>query len=232
MEFHRFPEGFKSAESYDFLPVPIPVPPMIERAFRYRGESQYVSLGFGARGGLMDDMVSDGVPPEPRDLYRQFLLHPAIIPCTDAFQIETDPPAWLVEMEITDFESNKAHFESWCATSRCLLLDRKQRQFFVSTVSDVRNWLLLRGALFENDTASSSPQRGLSAISAVKELFTWLDRQPKPTISDEFLQAWEGRFHEKRAIEACVAAAFRLGFKGDDVREMMLEAFSDPGRDR
>jgi len=30
MDFHRFAEGFRSAEAYDFLPVPIPVPPMIE----------------------------------------------------------------------------------------------------------------------------------------------------------------------------------------------------------
>jgi hypothetical protein len=42
MDFHRFAEGFRSAEGYDFLPAPIPVPPMIESAFGYRGHSQYV----------------------------------------------------------------------------------------------------------------------------------------------------------------------------------------------
>src|SRR5262249_17231203 len=105
--------------------------------------------------------------------------------------------------------------------SRCLLLDRKTRRFFVSTISEVRNWLMLRGALFANGNAQWwRLRRRLSASSAVEELFQWLDSQPIPTISGQYLKAWEARFSAKRAIEGCVAAAFRLGFKGNEVREM------------
>jgi hypothetical protein len=231
-KFDRFAERYKSAESHDFLPVPIPVPPMIERAFKYRGESRYARLGVGAEGGVMDDIFCDGLRPKPHDLYRQFLLHPAIKPCTDAFQIETDPPAWLVEMEIGELESNRSQFESWCATSRCLLLDRKQRQFFVSTVGNVSNWLLLRGALCETDTTSSRRHRALPAASAVKELFAWLDRQPALAMSDEFVRAWKRRFDEKITIEACVGAGLRLGFKDEQIKKLMFEAIFDPGGDR
>jgi hypothetical protein len=50
---------FCDAESYGFLSVPIRVPPMIEEAFRYRGRSRYVALGFGVHGGVMGDLVGD-----------------------------------------------------------------------------------------------------------------------------------------------------------------------------
>jgi hypothetical protein len=93
MDSRRLAERFKSAEAYGFLPVPVPVPPTIESAFRYRGTSQYVCLGFGARGGTMGDMIGDSVPAEPADLYQRFLFHPSVKPCTDAFQIETVPPS-------------------------------------------------------------------------------------------------------------------------------------------
>jgi hypothetical protein len=133
----------------------------------------------------MGDMIRDAVPPEPHDLYRQFLLHPSIKPYTDAFQIETDPPEWLVEMEIAEFESYKAQVESWWHRSRCLLLDRKTRRLFVSTISNFRNWLLLRGALIANGNAQWRLRRRLSATSAMEELFQWLDSQPTPTISGQ-----------------------------------------------
>jgi len=128
-------------------------------------------------------------------------------------------------MEIAEFESYEAQVESWWHRSRCLLLDRKTRRFFVSTISEVRNWLLLQGALFANGNAQWRLRRRLSATSAVEELFQWLDSQPIPTISGQYLKAWEARFSAKRAIAGCVAAAFRLGFKGNEVREMMFDAF-------
>lgn len=229
MDSRRVAERLKSAEAYDFLPIPIPVPPTIELAFKYRGRSQYVDLGFGVKGGVMGDMIRDSVPPEPRDLYRRFLLHPSVKPYTDAFRIETDPPEWLIDMNIADFEEYETKLDSWWNQSRCLLLDRQSRRFFVSTVAEVRNWLMFRGALF---ASHSQPRRRLSADTAVKELFQFLDTQPIPTVSDLDLQAWDARFNTKRAIEACVGAAFRLGFKGDEVLDLMLDAFHPPDRDR
>jgi hypothetical protein len=228
MDFHRFEESFRNAEAYDFLPVPIPVPPMIENAFRYRGQSRYVDLGFGVKGGTMSDMIGDAVLPKPTDLYRQFLFHPAVKPYTDAFQIETDPPAWLSTMQIDDVEVSRERLESWWKRSRCLLLDRESRRFFVSTVSEARNWLMIRSGLLGSGTKRSRVRYGLSATSAVKELFRWLETQPTPTISDQYLQAWEARFRAKRALEGCVGAAFSLGFDGDEVRAMLFEAFGDP----
>src|SRR5688572_1680192 len=111
----------------DVLRVPLPVPPMIEQAFGYDRNEQYVSLNFGVRGGVMRDLVVEGAPPETEDLYRSFLLHPAIKPYTDAFRIESDPPEfakWTPMKSDADIEQ----FEAWSETSRCLLLDRKERQ--------------------------------------------------------------------------------------------------------
>lgn len=228
MDFHHFVSRFRSAEAYDFLPVPIPVPPMIEGAFRYRGHSQYVNLGFGVKGGTMGDMIGDAVLPEPTDLYRQFLLHPVVKPYSLAFQIETEPPEWLCKMEIGDVEACHERLESWWKRSRCLLLDRQSRHFFVSTVSEVRNWLMLRGGLLGRSARRSRVRRHISASSKVDQLFRWLDTQPIPTVSDPFLHAWETRFSERRAIEGCIGAAFSLGFKAGEVRKMMFDTFGDP----
>ena len=59
MNESQFLNMFRDAESYGFLSVPIPVPPMIEEAFGYRSRSQYVELGFGVHGGVMGDLVGD-----------------------------------------------------------------------------------------------------------------------------------------------------------------------------
>ena len=176
----------------------------------------------------MSDMIGDSVLPQPTDLYRQFLRHPAVKPYTDAFQIETDPPEWLSTMQIADVEVCHERLESWWKQSRCLLLDRESRRFFVSTVFEVRNWLMLRSGVFGNGTKQSRVRSRVSATLAVKGLFKWLDTQPPPTISDQYLQAWEALFSAKREMEGCVGAAFSLGFKGDEVREMMFDAFGDP----
>jgi hypothetical protein len=224
MDSRRLAESFKSAEAHGFLPVPIPVPPMIESAFRYRGHSQYVCLGFGAQGGTMGDMVRDSVPTEPPDLYRQFLLHPAVMPYTGAFQIDTDAPEW-VRGKIVDSDEALARLESWLHRSRCLLLDRQNRKLYVSTLSDVRNWLMFRieAKPFRNG-------RRFTPSAAVRELFSWLDAQPLPTIDEHYLRDWNAIFNKQRAIEACVGAAFELGFKGDEVRRMVSDVLRDPGR--
>ena len=84
MNESQFLEMFGDAESYGFLSVPIPVPPMIEEAFGYRGRSQYVALGFGVHGGVMGDLVGDAERPFPADLYRRIFIafcHQAVHKC-------------------------------------------------------------------------------------------------------------------------------------------------------
>ena len=162
MNESQFLNMFRDAESYGFLSVPILVPPMIEEAFGYRGRRQYVVLGFGVHGGVMGDLVGDAGEPVPADLYRKFLLHPAIKPHTNAFRIEIDPPAWLKSMDIGEFESRKEDFESWSKQSRCLLLDRERRQFSVGSVHEVRSWLILRGALCKGGQVPNRRIPGLS----------------------------------------------------------------------
>ena len=105
MEYADIPQSFDDAESFGFLAVPIPFPPMIEDAFRYCGRERYVTLGFGVRGGVMSDFVGDDSRrPRSRYVYRSFLTHPAMKPYTKAFQIETDPPSWLEGLKIDDCE--------------------------------------------------------------------------------------------------------------------------------
>jgi hypothetical protein len=65
MNESQFLNMFRDAESYGFLPVPVPVPPMIEEAFGYRGRRQYITLGFGVHGGVMADLVGDAKVPFP-----------------------------------------------------------------------------------------------------------------------------------------------------------------------
>ena len=113
----------------------------------------------------MSDMIGDSVLPQPTDLYRQFLLHPAVKRYTDAFQIETDPPEWLSTIQIADVEVCRERLESWWKRSRCLLLDRESRRFFVSTVFEVRNWLMIRsGLLGSGDQALTRSLPGIGHL--------------------------------------------------------------------
>ena len=139
--------SFGDAEGHGFLAVRRSrFPPMIEKAFGYQGRRRFVALAYGVRGGVMGDLVTDAVEPLPADLYRQMLLHPTMKPYTDAFQIEFDLPQWLKNLSISESESRTEELESWMKRSRCLLLDRERRQFFVDTVSEVQGWLILREA--------------------------------------------------------------------------------------
>jgi hypothetical protein len=226
MDEERFFRSFSDAKEHGFLPVTIPVPPMIERAFGYRGRRRFVALAYGVRGGVMGDLVGDATEPVPADLYKQLLLHPAVKPHTLAFKIEVTPPAWLENLSISETESRKEGLDAWVNQSRCLLLDRERRQFFVDTVSEVRGWLMLREALYTR-RKKYGRLRGESPESAVHDLFVWLDRQAPAPPSEQFVTIWERNFQEKLAIRGCAGAGFSLGFTADDVRSLMHEVFAD-----
>jgi hypothetical protein len=59
MTLSRFSRSFRDAEAHGFLPVPMPVPPMLEEAFGYRGRRRFVALAYGVEGGVMGDVVTD-----------------------------------------------------------------------------------------------------------------------------------------------------------------------------
>jgi hypothetical protein len=210
MDAERISRSFSDAAGHGFLPVAIPVPPTIEKAFGYRGCRRFVALAHGVRGGVMGDPVGDATEPVPADLYRQFLLHAAVKPHTDAFKIEVDAPEWLDGLSISESESRKEQLDAWLNQSRCLLLDRECRQFFVDTVSEVRGWLMLREALYTG-RKKFGRLRGQARESAVRDLFAWLDQQTPTPPTKQFVAIWERRFQEKLAVRACAGAGFSLG---------------------
>lgn len=212
----------------DVLRVPLPVPPMIEQAFGYDGDEQYVSLSFGVRGGVMRDLVGEGTPPETEDLYRSFLLHPAIKPHTDAFRIESDPPdfaKWAPMKSDADIEQ----FEAWSETSRCLLLDRKARQFSVGTVAGIGTWLIFRPFLFPKSRIRvRSARRYGSSREAESALWAWLELQPSACLTTEFIDNWNRTFSERQAVSGCIGAGVKLGFESGEIKRMVTEAFRSP----
>jgi hypothetical protein len=175
---------------------------------------------------VLEDLVEDAVAPVPTGLYRQVLLHPAIKPYTDAFKIEVDPPEWLNRLSSSGMESRKEDLNAWVNQSRCLLLDRECRQFFVDTVSEVRGWLLLREGLYTGRKTYGRP-RDQSRQCAVHDLFAWLDEQTPAPPNKQFVTIWERRFQEKLAIRGCAGAGFTLGFTADHVRSLVRDAFQD-----
>jgi len=227
MDAQPLSRNFRDAEGYGFLPVPVPVPPMIEKAFGYQGGRRFVALAYGVHGGVMGDLVGDATEPVPKDLYRQFLLHPAIKPFTDAFKIEVDPPEWLDGLSISGSESRMEDLDHWLHQSRCLLLDRERRRFFVDTVSELRGWLMLREALYPG-RKKYGRLRGRSRECAVRDLFAWLDEQRPEPLSAQSVAIWDRRFHEKLAIRGCAGAGFSLGFPADDIRSLVRSAFQEP----
>jgi hypothetical protein len=229
MDAEDISRTFSDAEGHGFLPVPLPVAPTLEEAFGYEGRRRFVALAYGVRGGVMGDLVGEAEVPVPSDLYRKFLLHPTIKPHTDAFKIEVEPPEWLIGLSISESQSRMDDLESWMKRSRCLLLDRERRQFFVDTVSEVRGWLMLREALYSG-RKKFGRMRKRSPEIVVHELFAWLDEQT-PTLPDEqFVAGWEQRFQEKLAMRGCAGAGFELGFTGDEVRSLVREAFQNRGK--
>src|ERR1051325_11390882 len=104
MDAERISDSFSD---HGFLPVPIPVPPTLEKAFRYHGRGRFVALAYGVHGGVMGDLVGDAAEPVPVDPYREFLLCPPVKPHTEAFKIDVDPPAWLENLLISESESRR-----------------------------------------------------------------------------------------------------------------------------
>jgi hypothetical protein len=209
-----------SPEAYGFLKIPMPVPPMIESAFRYYGNRQYVSLGFGAHGGWMADFSRDSLGPRSSSLATDFLLHPNVRPYTEAFQIEARPPAWLANAEVMQHRNSLAN---WASTARCLLLDRTARQFFVGVVNPVRTWLILRIVLRDRKMHPRAKRR--SPELAERDLWKWLDGHRPQSMSPEFLKTWEGTFQKKQSASACFWAGAKLGLEPDALSDLMHETF-------
>ena len=225
------PEPFAGGNSFDVLRVPLPVPPMIEQVFGYRGDEQYVSLGFGVRGGVMSDFVGEGALPQTEDLYRSYLLHAAVKPYTDAFRIETDPPECVKHVLVEESDADIEQFESWSETSRCLLLDRKARQFSVGTVAGIGVWLIFKPFLFPNSRMKvRRAKRYGSAREAEAALWAWLELQPAAPLTTDFIHTWNQTFGERQAVSGCIGAGVKLGFEAGEIRRMVAEAFRSPRR--
>jgi hypothetical protein len=201
----------------------MPVPPTLEEAFGYREGRRFVALAYGVEGGVMGDVVTDAAKTVPADLYRQLLLHPAMKPHSDAFHIEVDPPAWLDGLPISESELREDDLENWLNSSRCLLLDRERRQFFVDTVSEVRGWLMLREA-FTQEQPKRGRLQGRSPGSAVRDLFAWLNTQSPSAPTEQFVAIWERKFQENLAMRACIGAGLRLGFQADELQSLVRTA--------
>ena len=142
------------------------------------------------------------------------------------FRLSSIRPSGLQNLSISESESRMEELESWIKRSRCLLLDRERRQFFVDTVSEVRGWLILREAL-SMGRKKYGRLRHLLREQAVHDLFAWLDQQTPKLLPDQFVTAWESKFQEKQAVRACVGAGFRLGFQADTIRALMTKALQN-----
>ena len=221
---------FGRAEDRGFLhPIPLPVPPMIENAFRYRGDRPYVSLGFGVHGGGMSDYHRDGPRPRTRGLLTAYLQHPAVRPYTEAFRINSVGPDWLEELSPDEVLQQFPRFEQWAADARGLLLDRVARQFYVGPVMQTRTWMILRSALGYSGPRCANGGKEQPRIARRDEqaLWDWLDRQPPPDclLSREWVDEWERRYQRQEAVSACIGAGSKLGLKSSAVRELLNETF-------
>jgi hypothetical protein len=202
---------------------------MIEDAFRYRGSERFVGLGFGVNGGTMSGGSGETTrPPKSPTLFRDFLRHPVIRPHTEAFQLETDEPTWIQALKE---EVNKASLlardeevKRWFRDTRCLLLDRGERQFYVGTITEVRSWLILRSAVFKlkRQPKSEATPKCRYPEQAMRE---WLDSQPLPDVPAELVREWNRKFAKRQAVSGCVGAAATLGFSLQEVDSMVEEAF-------
>lgn len=223
------------AEDRGFLhPIPLAVPPMIEAAFRYRGNRQYVSLGFGVHGGGMNDFHRDGPRPRTRGLLTGYLGHPAVKPYTDAFRINSDGPEWMADLSPEEVVRQFPRFEAWATDARCLLLDRMARQFYVGPVMKIRTWMILRSALGFAEPLRGPVERRRREIARIDEraLWEWLDGQASAAtpagLTPAFIEEWERRYQRQQAVSACIGAGSKLGLKSDTIGELLSETFGAP----
>jgi hypothetical protein len=157
----------------------------------------------------MSDFVGDSRRPRSRKLYRWFLTRPAIRPYVDAFHLEAEPPCWLERLQVEDCEGYEEQIETWSQTSRCLLLDRSARQFFVGSIAEARQWLIFRPALSRSAEPRILNTHGLISFKhPERALADWLAKQPKPAVSKDFVANWEQQFRIRQSISACTSAAF------------------------
>ena len=221
MDAESISRSFGDAEGHGFMPVPLPVRTNARRKhldMKGGGDSSSwrmasAAVSWGPCRGFNTASSQRPLSTVP--------AHPAIRPHTEAFQIEVEPPEWLISaLSISESESRRT-MKSWMKRSRCLFLDRERRQFFVDTVSEVRGWLLLREALYSGKKFGRT--RGRTRESAVHDLFAWLD-EPPMVPDDQFVTMWERRFEERLAMRGCAGAGFNLG-PGDEVRSLVREAF-------
>jgi hypothetical protein len=85
-------------------------------------------------------------------------------------------------------------------------LDRERRPFYVGTVSEIRSWLMLRGALCNRQVCNRLRRR--SPDIAVQELFAWLDEEKPVPVSTEFVAGWERKFPLQQTIAVCTGLVF------------------------
>ena len=121
-------EKFDSPEAWGLMRLSWAVPPIMERAFGYRGNRRYVAFYVNIRSGEFgcDDGVGDHVPVEPT-CWRQFIEHLAIRPLLESLGFFDQP---VVEAEQLADLGEKELSEYFKRTRR-LLLDRDERALYI-----------------------------------------------------------------------------------------------------
>lgn len=128
-------------------------------------------------------------------------------------------------MPIEEADVRMEEFQVWSKTARCLLLDRESRQFFVDTVARVRSWLILRPILYKSRKRYEVIPGYWTRKGAERALWDWLNAQPPPALSEQFMKHWEEKFQETQAVSAYIGAGVKLGFGAREVKQMVIEAF-------
>jgi hypothetical protein len=113
------------------MPLPFPVPDSFEAALGYRGNLRFVRFGYTAISGQFG--YSDGGDDLPSDasLWSWFLHHPAVAPHLPESRYPTMYGKFLCGDERPSLEEIMGR-GSDLPTSHCLLLDRRDRQAYVS----------------------------------------------------------------------------------------------------
>jgi hypothetical protein len=173
-------------------PLEFAMPPMMERAFGYRGDLRYVEFSYSVR--THEFGYSDGGDHVPSDtgLWTWFLQHPLVSPEVPEAQYPTLYGKFTSESCPTPEEfialSEEEREKHW-QVCHCLLLDRRTRQPYLCT----RDRLILFFPLTEPDeeeaeqhtvfvdglllSPGSENYRAPVSPELVKQLRIWLDDQ-------------------------------------------------------
>jgi hypothetical protein len=127
----QVPEDGISPTVVGAMPLPFPVPDSFEAAFGYRGNLRFVRFGYTAGSGQFG--YSDGGDDLPSDasLWSWFLHHPAITPHLPESGYPTLYGKFLCGGERPSLEEIMRR-GSDLPSCHCLLLDRRDRQPYVS----------------------------------------------------------------------------------------------------